>query len=297
MKAFLIIIVFLIIAAFFIVRWTPSPLVIAHRGASYFAPEETKPAFLLAQKMGADYLEMDIQRTLDGVLIAVHDKDFERTTNIKEVFPSRVNDPIGTFTWNEVQQLDTGSWFNRDFPKRARSSYVGLHVLTLEEIVDLAGDQGHLYIESKSPTLYPGYEKEIVELLNKKGRLDKEKIIFESFDLNSLVRFKELAPEIPRIWLLDYEHRLPWSDVLSKANGIVQGLGPAGYESYPWQVISAHRSGFLVHTWTVNKAWQMWLLKSFGVDGIFTNCPETALILYRKKQSIDLNSLFQDVGY
>lgn len=274
-----------------------SPIIIAHRGASYLAPEESKPAFLLAEKMGADYLEMDIQRTLDGVLIAVHDPDFQRTTNVKEVFPSRAKDPISSFTWQEVQQLDAGSWFNQAFPERARSSYVGLRVLSLEEIIDLSADHERLYIESKSPALYPGYEEEIVNLLKRKGRLDKDKIIFESFDLNSLIRFKELAPEIPRIWLLDYLHRLPWNEVLTKAKGAVQGLGPSGYESFPWQVISAHRSGFLVHTWTVNKSWQLWLIKSFGVDGIFTDRCETALVLYRKKKSIPLDSIFNSIGY
>lgn len=63
----------------------PWPAVIAHRGASFDAPEETIPAYTLARDLGADYLEMDIQRTKDGVLIALHDDVLERTTNIAEV--------------------------------------------------------------------------------------------------------------------------------------------------------------------------------------------------------------------
>ncbi|HSN04670.1 MAG TPA: glycerophosphodiester phosphodiesterase family protein, partial [Nitrospira sp.] len=94
----------------------PRPAVIAHRGASYLAPEETRPAFLMARELGADYLEFDIQRTKDGVLIALHDDDLSRTTNVAEVFPGREKDTIETFTFAELQQLDAGSWFNRQNP-------------------------------------------------------------------------------------------------------------------------------------------------------------------------------------
>ena len=72
----------------------PRPAIIAHRGASYFAPEETGAAYLLAREMGVDYLELDLQRTKDGVLVAVHDDDLRRTTNIAEVLPGRETDTI-----------------------------------------------------------------------------------------------------------------------------------------------------------------------------------------------------------
>ncbi|EPM99942.1 glycerophosphodiester phosphodiesterase, partial [Pseudomonas syringae pv. actinidiae ICMP 18804] len=74
-----------------------------HRGASFDAPEETIPAYTLARDLGADYLEMDIQRTKDGVLIALHDDVLERTTNIAQVFPTRVKDPVSTFTLAELK--------------------------------------------------------------------------------------------------------------------------------------------------------------------------------------------------
>ena len=76
------------------------PAVIAHRGASYLAPEETRPAYLLARELGADYLEFDIQRTKDGVLIALHDDDLSRTTNVAEVFPGR-EPPFDVLLWIE----------------------------------------------------------------------------------------------------------------------------------------------------------------------------------------------------
>lgn len=72
----------------------PRPAIIAHRGASYFAPEESGPAYLLGRAMGIGYLELDLQRTKDGVLIALHDDDLRRATNIAEVSPGRVCIPM-----------------------------------------------------------------------------------------------------------------------------------------------------------------------------------------------------------
>jgi glycerophosphoryl diester phosphodiesterase len=109
----------------------PRPAIIAHRGASYFAPEETGPAYLLAREMGVDYLELDLQRTKDGVLIALHDDDLRRTTNVAEVFPKammrrdgwdailrsakQVADGIGP--WGYGWSRDPG-WSVKDAPTR-----------------------------------------------------------------------------------------------------------------------------------------------------------------------------------
>ena len=131
----------------------PRPAIIAHRGASYFAPEETAPAYLLAREMGVDYLELDLQRTKDGVLIALHDDDLRRTTNIAEVFPGRETDSVDKFTFAELQSLDAGSWFNVRFPDRARSSFKDVKILRLEDVMNIAEGGFHksgLYIETKS---------------------------------------------------------------------------------------------------------------------------------------------------
>ena len=80
----------------------PCGAVIAHRGASYHAPEETAPAYILARDLGADYIEMDIQRASDGALVAFHDDTLERTTDVARVFPGREKDPeIGRASWRE----------------------------------------------------------------------------------------------------------------------------------------------------------------------------------------------------
>ena len=74
------------------------PLVIAHRGASFDAPESTAPAYLVARELGADYLELDLQRTKDGQLIALHDDTLERTTDVAKRFPERAKAPVSQFT-------------------------------------------------------------------------------------------------------------------------------------------------------------------------------------------------------
>src|SRR5699024_11134330 len=106
--------------------------------------------------------------TRDGHLIALHDASLKRTTNIEQVFPARADDPVSSFTLAELKQLDAGSWFNKALPDRARDSFVGLKILTLRELMQIAssGDnQPGLYLETKAPDLFPGIEKDLAQLL------------------------------------------------------------------------------------------------------------------------------------
>lgn len=113
-------------------------IVIAHRGSTYWTPEETEPAFLWARNIGADYLEFDVQLTKDSILIAFHDNDLSRTTNVSEVFPERVKSEINAFTLKELRQLDAGSWFNKKNPDRERKSFNDLKIMTLRDVVMIA---------------------------------------------------------------------------------------------------------------------------------------------------------------
>lgn len=113
-------------------------LIIAHRGTTYWAPEETEPAFRWARNIGADYLELDLQLTKDAILVAFHDNDLKRTTNIARVFPDRVNETIHDFTLKELRSLDMGSWFNLANPKRAKKAFVNQPILTLQDVIMIA---------------------------------------------------------------------------------------------------------------------------------------------------------------
>lgn len=155
-------------------RTIPYRAVMAHRGASIVAPESTRPAYERARDLGADYLEADVQRSADGVLIIFHDSNLRRTSNVADVFPDRQNDPIGNFTIEELRRLDYGSWFNAQNRLHARPEYAGLEILTLRELVHIALDGEHtpgLILESKHPERYPGIEQEIIDLLLEEGWL------------------------------------------------------------------------------------------------------------------------------
>ncbi|AIL60276.1 glycerophosphodiester phosphodiesterase [Pseudomonas alkylphenolica] len=185
----------------------PHPAVIAHRGASFDAPESTAPAYLLARELGADYLELDLQRSKDGVLVAVHDDNLQRTSDVAERFPERKDSPVSAFTLAELKSLDAGSWFNQANPERARQRFKGLQILTLDEVMDIAEGQPDkrpgLYIETKVPTLFPGIEADLKARLQARGWLDTPgRVVLQSFDRNSLAMLHKEMPQVPKVLLL-----------------------------------------------------------------------------------------------
>ncbi|WP_458377100.1 glycerophosphodiester phosphodiesterase [Pseudomonas fluorescens] len=200
----------------------PHPAVIAHRGASFDAPESTAAAYKLARDLGADYLELDLQRSKDGVLFALHDNNLQRTTDVASKFPERKDSPANAFTIAELKTLDAGSWFNTAYPDRARPSYAGLKILTLDEIIDIAqGNPLHkpgLYIETKEPKQFPGIESDLKEKLQDRGWLSpagsklakselavgqgKGKVVLQTFEKSSLELLEKEMPKVPKILLL-----------------------------------------------------------------------------------------------
>lgn len=278
------------------------PAVIAHRGASYLAPEATAPAYILARDLGADFLEMDVQRTSDGVLIAYHDDTFERTTDVAERFPSRAKNPVADFTLAEVKSLDAGSWFNARFPDRARPSYRGLRVLTLDEVVAIASAARRtlgLYIESKNPEAYPGIEHEIIKALAARGWLDPRKVIFQSFSRDSLEAFAKAAPAVPRTYLVDekMEKETGWKGLVAAAAEIGTGIGPVGYVAFPWNLGRAHREGLIVHVYTVNAPWQFSVLNFFGADGFFSDRCDLLMEYYGRKPAAAAVDILEKFKY
>lgn len=113
-------------------------IIIAHRGSTYWTPEETEPAFRWARNMGADYLELDLQMTKDSVLVAMHDDDLLRTSNVKDIFPEVDTPTTKDFTLKELRELDFGTWFNIKNPDRARENFVNTKILTFHDVVMIA---------------------------------------------------------------------------------------------------------------------------------------------------------------
>ena len=275
------------------------PTVMAHRGASFWAPEEMEIAYRLAQATQVDFLEADIQRSQDGVLLALHDDTLERTTNVGQVFPQRAHRPVSDFTWAELSQLDAGSWFNHRYPDRARTGFVGAKLLPLERLIDVAlslDKPTGLYLETKSPERFPGLEQQLVAQLARRGYTEMPgKIVFQSFSADSLRHLARLAPSVPRIYLISEEmvKEQGFDRLLSVAQQIAQGIGPVGYYAYPTHNYRAHRRGLVVHTWTVNLGWQLRLLRLFGADGVFTDRCDLAMPIWKHKPARSIESLWQ----
>ncbi|HMU82624.1 MAG TPA: glycerophosphodiester phosphodiesterase family protein [Leptospiraceae bacterium] len=302
----------------------PHPAVIAHRGASYLAPEETRAAYLIARDLGADYLEGDVQRTKDGILVLLHDDTLERTSNVAEVFPGRQKDTIDRFTYAELLKLDLGSWFNSANPDRANDRFKGLKIQTVEDLLAIAEGGNHrpgVYLETKSPERYPGVEKDLVDLLTKRGWIGRDRVcadtpalidesvirpvrvgcgkaavIFQSFSAESVQVLKNIAATVPRVYLVDEEMgaRDGWPALVEKARSLDAGMGPVGYLSYPWHTGPAHRAGRLVHSYTINKKWQLWLMNQFGSDGVFTDRSEMALAHFDRVPPLDTKKLIAE---
>lgn len=137
---------------------TGNKLIIAHRGASDLAPEHTIASYELAIKLGADYVEQDLQLTKDNVLVCIHDETLERTTNVETIFPDRYKIIknkkswlISDFTLKELKTLDAGSWFNLNL-ETPKQSFKDLKILTFEEVVDLIGHRAGIIVEIKVNT-------------------------------------------------------------------------------------------------------------------------------------------------
>lgn len=274
--------------------------VIAHRGASWWAPEETKPAYLLASALGADFLELDLQRTKDGILVAYHDDDVSRTTDAATVFPGRERAGIGAFTLEELRRLDDGGWFNRRFRDRARWWYAGERILPLADVLAIAGPERGCYIETKLADRYPGIEEQLIETLRAHGALDRAWL--QSFEPESLRTLSRLAPAVPRT-LLVTDGTIAgdgWDSIL----GLARDLG-ARAVGFPWRhavrrpgLIGRLRdAGLAAHPWTVNARWAMRALTWLGAGAIFTDRCEVLLRQLGRPAPASPDALLARSGY
>jgi glycerophosphoryl diester phosphodiesterase len=265
--------------------------VIAHRGASGYAPEHTLAAYKKAVEMKADYIELDLHMTKDGELVAIHDATLTRTTNVEQVYPNRAPWRVRDFTLREIKRLDAGSWFNKTLPQYANKQYGKEKIPTLQEVIDLLAQSGAktaLYIETKDPNIYPGMEEKLVGILKKNGYLQKGKVIFQSFSEASLRKLQKIVPhDIPLIQLYSPAmlegHHL--DGALDRAAKYAQGVAPDQSIVTPELVQKAHKRHLIVHPYTVNTKGEMLKQLSLGVDGMFTDYPDQLVKLNKKKNN------------
>ncbi|MBX9928607.1 MAG: hypothetical protein K2X99_06800, partial [Gemmatimonadaceae bacterium] len=175
---------------------SPPGTVVAHRGASWDAPEHTFAAYDQALAAGADYIEQDLQMTRDSVLVVLHDPTGVRTLRGAPACTGRIIDA----TWLALADCDAGSWFNARWPERARSTYAAERVPTLRAVFARYGRRTRYYIETKNPEEAPGMERQLVSLIREFKLGDR--VLLQSFSTPSLLLLRDLAPDLPRVQLI-----------------------------------------------------------------------------------------------
>ncbi|MDC7219938.1 MAG: glycerophosphodiester phosphodiesterase [Spirochaetales bacterium] len=234
--------------------------ILAHRGASGYAPENTMAAFELAAEQGAHGIETDIHLTKDGKLAVTHDPVLGRTV--------KAEGALKDYTLAELQSFDCGSWYSPDFSKE--------RVPELKDLLSFIKKQDmYLNIEIKMGIgYYHGLEEVLAEEL---GRFNEdERLIISSFNHYSLLALEKLRPSTPRGFLTGSFLIDSW-DYVKKNRG--QALHPH-FHCVTTEIVEAcHREGIAVNPYTINEPVEGKELLKTGVDSLITNYPDLMLNL------------------
>ena len=276
---------------------TAKKLLVAHRGASAYAPEHTLESYRLAIAQGADFVEQDLAVTSDGVLVCIHDLSLDRTTNVEEVFSTRASEDrtgatpvrrwlVGDFTLAEIKQLDAGSWFG--------PAFAGARIPTFQEVIDLVKGKAGLYPELKDPAFYRDRgvspEQLLAAIVERNGLAadPKTPLVIQSFDETTIRMLATSLPTVPRVWLVGAigAGGLDTADKLKDIATWATGIGPdkAIVAARPEIVTWAHAAGLTVTPWTFRSSGfgtfasvrdeMSKFLYDYDVDALFTDNPD-----------------------
>ncbi len=233
------------------------PAIVAHRGASAYAPENTLASFREAWERGARIVECDVHLSADGEVVVMHDPSVDRTTD--------GSGAVRDLSLAEIAKLDAGSSFDR--------RYVGEPVPTLAQVLDFVRDRMVLFIEVKSG---PETVEPIAVLLRARRRQQRQVAII-SFDPEVVARSEARMPELPTmllIWRAPEEGRAP-AQVVEQALGLgAEMIGLPRHAVGKGIVEAAHAARIGVFVYTVNDAASVVSLAELGVDGIHTDAPD-----------------------
>lgn len=254
-----------------------SPRIIAHRGASAIAPENTVPAFRLAAEAGAEMIETDAHLTRDGEIVLIHDADLGRTTNCTGI--------VGDLCSGEIMACDTGYWFAPNGDTHHPFRGLGLGVPSLRDLfttLDAVNPTIEVNVEIKNAPDTFGYDPNH-HLAARLVRLAREmevtdRVTVSSFNPETIDRVKQLDEHIRTAYLC-----APWTDLHARlAYAVARGhdavhphhvsLGPVEMARRIVEVV--HDVQLAVNVWTVNDPERMRELAIAGVDGIMTDDPE-----------------------
>lgn len=254
---------FLVLVLLMMVDAAHAQMIIAHRGASHGAPENTLAAFQLAWQEGADGVEGDFRLTADGQIVMVHDADTKRTANRKLV--------VAQATLEQLRELDFGGW--------KAPQYAGERIATLGEVLEAQPEGKWLFIELKTG---PEIVEPLKHLLSAEG-VPRERLVIIAFDQRVVTEVKQALPDIKAHWLTKYERdwKRSWQPTAgeviaslhaSKADGLGSQAKPSVFnEKFVAALRGAGASEF--HVWTVDDPVVARFYLELGVWSLTTNRP------------------------
>jgi glycerophosphoryl diester phosphodiesterase len=235
-----------------------APLVIAHRGASLIAPENTLTAFRMAAELGADAVELDAKLSADRHVVVHHDKTLDRTTD--------GTGPLSVRTLEELQRLDAGSHFD---PK-----YAGERIPTLKQVFQDVGDRLLLNIElTNYAHPFDTLPEAVVKMVYEFGLM--KRVLLSSFNPIALLKAKRLAPEIA-VGLLVSESEPAWLIAFFRFMTSYEAYHPSFPMVQKQLIQREHAQGHRVNVWTINEKDHIRDMLNIGVDGMITDAPELA---------------------
>ena len=234
--------------------------IIAHRGASSDAPENTLPAINLAWEQGADAVEVDVHLSRDGRLAVIHDDNTRR--------PAGVNRKVSDQTWAELQTLEVGRWQGRQ--------WVDVRIPSLEEVLRTVPKGRRLFVEVKCGPEFVAAAAPILQ-----GGFGTELVLI-GFDLEAMKRAKAAFPQLEVCWIIQFRRNLRAARWTPIPKQVIEQARAAGLDGIDVGVRGPVTSGFVrlaqaaglkVYIWTVDSVSVTRKLIAAGVDGITTNRP------------------------
>jgi glycerophosphoryl diester phosphodiesterase len=243
------------------------PLIVAHRGSSFEAPENTLPAFRLAWEQGADAIEGDFLLTKDGQIVCIHDASTKRLADKNLV--------VSKSTFEELRALDVGAWKHTKFK--------GTKIPTISEVFATIPKGKKIFVEVKcGPEIVPFLVKEI-----RKANLETDQVRLICFNTKVIKSFKENMPNHKAYWLSGFNKKNgSWKPSVDQVITTLQNCKADGLDSQhtipPEFSKSVIKAGFEWHAWTINDARTAQRLAKRGIDSITTDRPKLIGLGFRR---------------
>lgn len=251
--------------------------IIAHKGASGLAPENTMAAFQKALELGVDQIELDVRHTLDEEIIVFHDQRLDRIA--RDTLGNQVTGDVHDYTLEEIRQFDVGSWFD--------SKFADQRIPTLKEVLDFVDGRCKVLIEIKhmDHPHYHDFAEKLVDVVMKEKN-GEDWIILQSYEptyldevhvLDSLIETKALIIGEDSAPLIAFYIETRMHMGRAQESDRMKAINPEWRTLSPRRIFQMHAKGFEVHAYPVNERDDIIKMLNAGVDGIITDFPNRAL--------------------